>query len=158
MSSAPAPAFAPSPARPADQPPPLLVALTSSDLAAVDQAASDAAGRAAAEQRPLWAVVVVRPSPLSTHPVRHALAARERARHIEEAGAAARAAAARMGVDLTGLYELAAPRAWRRARRPHLLRRRLHALATRLGAELHPLHQAGHPACSVCPERPALHA
>lgn len=121
-------------------PAPLLAAIGAADIGDVEQVITQAAGRAALSARPLHLAVVLGPSPLSTHPVMHVLAARERCWERDRLVAEACAAAAELGVEIVRPEHcLVASRAFGARRRRRLLARRLEGLARRLGAELHPL-------------------
>lgn len=113
--------------------PPLLVAVR--DFADLDGVLQDAAGRAAAQDRPLLVAVVGSPPPLTVDPVLHALHTRLRA--DLRAGVAAAATRGHRRLDV-GVVEVRPPWALTRRRTEQALGRRLDALARRHHAERHP--------------------
>jgi hypothetical protein len=112
--------------------PPLLVAVR--DVADLDGVLQDAAGRAAAEDRPLLVALVAAPPALTLDPVVHVLHARLRA---DLCAAVASAARGRRRLDV-GVVEVRSSRALTRRRADGALDRRLDALARRHHAERHP--------------------
>jgi hypothetical protein len=114
---------------------PLLVAVRSrAELGTVAQVA----GRAAAESRTLVVALIVPPARWTADAAVVPIAQQRRARELAALRAAVQTVCCSAGTPVT-IRQLVAPRALTEPGRQRALRRRLTALAGRLGAELHPL-------------------
>lgn len=110
----------------------------------VETSLAEAAGRARCEGRALVVAVVRPPAPLSTDAVIQQRAADRVTRDLIRRRCLVRTTCAHAGVKVRDLRTVAQP--WRLSRhgQDRALRRRLHALARTLHAELHPLPHRHH--------------